>query len=55
MALGQLLFSMVPTMFLLPNGGAMDSSCLLSISLSGLGLEVFGGKPSACGKKKLGY
>ena len=44
------LFSMVPTMYLWPNGGAMGSSYLLSTLLSGLGLEEFGGRPLACGK-----
>ena len=50
MALGQLLFSMVPTTSLLVNGGAMDSSFLLSTLLSGLELEEFGGSSLACGK-----
>jgi len=50
MALGQLQFSMVPTMSLLPNGGATDSSFLLSILSSGSELEGFGGSSLACGK-----
>lgn len=54
MALGQLLFSMVPTTSLLVNGGAMDSSYLLSTLLSGLELEEFGGSSLACGKA-VGY
>jgi len=45
------LFSMVPTMYLWPNGGAMGSSYLLSTLLSGLGLEEFGGRPLACGRE----
>ncbi|KAJ6750810.1 hypothetical protein OIU85_001355 [Salix viminalis] len=44
------LFTMVPTMYLWPNGGAMASSYLLSTLLSGLGLEEFGGRPLACGR-----
>ena len=50
MALDQLLFSMVPTTFLLANGGVMDSPYLLSILLSSLELEAFGGSSLACGK-----
>ena len=50
MALDQLLFSMVPTTFLLANGGVMDSSYLLSTLLSGSELEALGGSSLACGK-----
>lgn len=50
MALGQHLFSMVLTMFLLLNGGAMDSSYLLSTSLSGSALGEFGGRPLVYGE-----
>ena len=50
MELDPRLFSMVPTMYLWPNGGAMGSSYLLSTLLSGLGLEEFGGRPLACGR-----